>query len=264
MPDKMATGSTTEGQVTSSHRPRKRAPAWDGPWDQFKPLSPRDAVVETILNLIRNGDLRPGMRLPSEPQLSRMIGVSRSSVREASRTLEARGLLSIKRGQGTYVREVGGAVADSQMLLLLADHQALENLIEVRLVLEPLIVRLAAERATGEDIAAMRAAVAEMRRAPDHEAHRPPHLAFHEALAEATHNILLTKLWGLISLFLRDSPLAKGTIPPTRPNVHDEIFAAVETHNADAALAAMHEHIADMVRALELPPEKVFPEDAAG
>src|SRR5262245_45487180 len=83
----------------------ERRDSWNGKLGQFKQASPRDAVSESILALIRNGELKPGTRLPSEPQLIEMTGVSRSSVREAIRGLETMGLVEIRRGKGTYIRE---------------------------------------------------------------------------------------------------------------------------------------------------------------
>jgi GntR family transcriptional regulator, transcriptional repressor for pyruvate dehydrogenase complex len=236
-------------------KPRKgprRKDSWRGDLGQFKQASPRDAVSEAVLALIRNGELKPGTRLPSEPELIAMTGVSRSSVREAIRSLETMGLLEIRRGKGTYIREIDtGSVADAQMLLMLADRKVLENLIEVRITLEPLMARLAAERATAEDIAALRHAIDGMHHgAADIEEWRPPHLAFHQALAEASHNIILTKIWSLITMFLKDSPLVTGVTTPSLPNIHDDLFTAIINHDVERAEHVMADHIKDMQRAL--------------
>jgi GntR family transcriptional regulator, transcriptional repressor for pyruvate dehydrogenase complex len=236
-------------------KPRKgprRKDSWRGDLGQFKQASPRDAVSEAVLALIRNGELKPGTRLPSEPELIAMTGVSRSSVREAIRSLETMGLLEIRRGKGTYIREIDtGSVADAQMLLMLADRKVLENLIEVRITLEPLMARLAAERATAEDIAALRHAIDRMHHgAADIEEWRPPHLAFHQALAEASHNIILTKIWSLITMFLKDSPLVTGVTTPSLPNIHDDLFTAIINHDVERAEHVMADHIKDMQRAL--------------
>jgi GntR family transcriptional repressor for pyruvate dehydrogenase complex len=219
---------------------------------QVKQVSPRDAVSDAILGLIRSGDLKPGDRLPSEPQLIEMTGVSRSSVREAIRSLETMRLIEIRRGKGTYVREIeSDGITDAQMLLMLADRKVLEDLVEVRLTLEPLLATLAAERATEGDVAALREALDGMRHARSHDEWRPPHLAFHHALAEATHNILLSKIWSLITMFLKDSPLVTGTITASQPHVHDDLYEAVASRSARRAKAAMSEHIRDMARILK-------------
>lgn len=228
-----------------------RKGSWNGRLGQFKQASPRDAVSESILSLIRSGELKPGTRLPSEPQLIEMTGVSRSSVREAIRSLETMGLVEIRRGKGTYIREIDtGGMTDAQMLLMLADRKVLENLVEVRETLEPMMARLAAERATDEDIVALRHHLDGMSHARDHEAWRPHHLAFHQALAEATHNIILTKIWGLISIFLKDSPLVTGSTSPSMPQVHEALVDAIVAHDVERADAAMARHIQDMMRIL--------------
>jgi GntR family transcriptional repressor for pyruvate dehydrogenase complex len=234
-------------------RSRKRQEKWTGQLGQVKPqISPRDAVSEEVLRLIRSGELKPGARLPSEPQLIKMTGVSRSSVREAIRSLETMGLIEIRRGNGTYVREIDPSrQIDAQMLLMLADGKVLEDLVEVRLTLEPLMVKLAAERATEADIRALREALDGMHQAGTHDEWRPPHLAFHHALAAATHNVILTKIWGLVAMFLKDSPLVAGVITPSQPHAHDGLYEAIAARDVKAAEAAMAEHIQDMMRVLK-------------
>jgi DNA-binding FadR family transcriptional regulator len=92
---------------------------------------------------------------------------------------------------------------DAQLLLLLNDHSILENLIEVRRMIEPSIAALAAEHATEANIAALGHAVRAMNDAGSLEEWRPAHLAFHKALVDATHNVILMKIWGVIAVFLR-------------------------------------------------------------
>jgi GntR family transcriptional repressor for pyruvate dehydrogenase complex len=242
------------GTVTEIERP-KRGPKWEPPWQgdlgQFHRASPREAVSDAILELIRGGELRPGMRLPSEPQLVQMTGISRSSVREAVRSLQTMGLLEVRRGQGTFVREIDSeSVTDAQLLLLLDDHTVLENLIEVRCALEPVIAQVAAERANDDDVAALGEALHAMNSAQGMEEWRPAHLAFHKALVDATHNIILMKIWALVTIFLKDSPLVTGSLRVTMPHVHIDLYEAVEAHDGQKAAAAMAEHISDMKLAL--------------
>lgn len=242
-------GDDAAEMVPTSAAARKAA--WSTRLGQFKAASPRDAVSESILALIRSGELKPGARLPSEPQLIELTGISRSSVREAIRSLETMGLLEIRRGKGTYVRAIeSGAMADAQMLLMLADRRVLENLVEVRVLLEPLMARLAAERATDDDLAALRRHLGEMARVLALDAWRPAHLAFHQALAEATHNIILSKIWGLVAIFLKDSPLVTGGTEPTLPHIHETLYEAIAAHHPDDAEAAMIQHVNDMTRAV--------------
>lgn len=230
----------------------KRDQAWQGDLGQFRGASPRDAVSEAVLDLVRRGELKPGMRLPSEPQLAEMTGISRTSVREAVRGLQTIGILEIRRGQGTFIRDINASsVVDAQMLILLDNYQVLLDLVEVRGNIEPLIAQLAAERATEDDVAALQDALAEMIAAGDGEGWRPAHLAFHSALANATQNVILIKIWGLIVLFLRDSPLVTGRHSDFDAEVHRAIIDGIANHDPEAAVAAMNRHVADMQSAVK-------------
>jgi GntR family transcriptional repressor for pyruvate dehydrogenase complex len=176
-----------------------------------------------------------------------MTGVSRASVREAVRSLQAMGLIEVRRGQGTFVREIDSdSVGDAQLLLLLNDHTILESLIEARRTIEPAIVQFATERATDDDLAAMERALVAMDAAESLDEWRPAHLAFHQALVEATHNVIFMKFWGLITVFLKDSPLVTGSFLPQLPRVHVDIYEAIKARDGEKAGASMRKHIADM------------------
>jgi GntR family transcriptional repressor for pyruvate dehydrogenase complex len=232
-------------------RRRGKSTAWSGQQlTRVRSVSPREAVSEQILGLIRSGVLRPGDRLPSEQELMAMTSVSRPSVREAIRSLASLRLVEIRRGKGTFVQEIAAdGLTEGQVVLMLADRRALEDLVEVRQALEPLVARLAAERADDEDARALDEAIQGMRGAPDHEAWRVAHLDFHRLLARATHNVILAKMWALIQTFLKDSPMVTGT--PSRPQVHDELYAAIAAHDPDRAAMAMDRHLTDMRRIVE-------------
>jgi len=232
------------GPESSDAKPKrgpKRMDPWQGNLGQFRGASPREAVTEAILDLVRRGELKPGMRLPSEPQLAEMSGISRTSVREAVRGLQSIGILEIRRGQGTFVSDISASsVIDAQMVMLLESRRALLDLTEVRKGIEPLIARLAAERAEESDVSALRLALSEMVASDDDRVRwRDAHLEFHSSLAGATQNVILMKVWGLIVLFLRDSPLVTTSHPANDGAIHQAILDAIESRDAEAAMAAM-------------------------
>lgn len=211
----------------------------------------RQAVVEQLLSLLRSGAYGPGDRLPPEPELMRLTGVGRSTIREAIRGLASMQLVEVQPGRGTFVSSGSSqSLDDPKMLLLLSDRQAVVDLIEARTLIEPHIARLAAERATTEDVDAIRAALADQGRASDHAAWREAHLTFHEALARATHNLVLTRMWASIATFLRNSPLISPAQPSTWDSVgralHERIYETIAARDVAAAVAAMDEHVADM------------------
>ena len=110
-------------------------------------------VVRQIRNLIDEGTLKPGDRLPSERELAEQLQVSRSSLREAMRTLELQGLVVSRPGAGTFVsNDTNGSVADALTAYLADGKDALKDVFEMRHILEPQMAALAAGRATPEDL----------------------------------------------------------------------------------------------------------------
>src|SRR5574341_2360720 len=110
-----------------------------------------EEVAARIRRLIADGRLRPGDKLPPERELAVMLGVSRTSVRDAIRTLEVAGLLEPRQGEGTVVRELSpdNLVAPIASALM-SRRDLLADLMEFRRMIEPPTAREAAERATPE------------------------------------------------------------------------------------------------------------------
>ena len=134
---------------------------------QFEPLARRTFVadaIRTIKDMILDGRLAPGQRLPSERALSEALEISRPTVREAIRSLQAMHILESRHGAGTFVASlsVEELLAPLQFVLSLADG-GLEHLFEVRLLLEPGAAALAAERATPDAGAELRDCAARCR-----------------------------------------------------------------------------------------------------
>ena len=149
-------------------------------------------IVLQFHAMIRQGKLSHGDRLASERDLAAQFKVSRSSVREAIRSLELQGLVISKRGSGTFINTEN---ADSVLALVAASlntgGEALRDIFEMRRVLEPAIAALAAERATEEDVGQMSAILEEQQRQIDSgETGVEADTAFHFALAAATQNVL--------------------------------------------------------------------------
>jgi len=154
-----------------------------------------ELILDEITRLITEGILKPGDRLPSESELAERFGVGRSSLREAMRALQLLGIIEVIQGKGTFLRQ-------TYVLPLASDWTRISRMglisqvMEARQIIEVAIAQLAAERATEEDIAAMRAAI---RRAE--QAHGDPMISgeasveFHLALAEATHNEVLALMY---------------------------------------------------------------------
>ncbi len=118
----------------------------------FQPIKTKkiwEEIVEQLKTMITNGELEPGDKLPSERDMSESMGVSRASVREALITLEAIGILEIKPGEGTFVRQTSDAETFAPLAMVLAlERNPGAQMMEVRRVLETEMAALAAERAS--------------------------------------------------------------------------------------------------------------------
>lgn len=211
-----------------------------------------EIIVEQIRLLMRQGQLKPGDRLPPERDLCERFGVSRVTVREALRMLESAGLVEIRVGArgGAFVtapssNRVGEGLAD---LLTLSVISA-ADVTEVRMVLEVGIVPLVCERATEDDLAKLdkiceRSEVA----LRDGVYTMDMSLEFHTAVAQATHNpaleMLVESFRGPILMSLEEAREVAPEMGGLGTKEHERFVEAVRSRDADAAARIMREHLA--------------------
>ncbi len=208
-----------------------------------------EQIVQQIEESVLNGSLKPGDQLPAERDLAQRLGVSRTAVREAVKTLREKGLVEAYSGRGTFVTN-GTSQAARQSFDLMVKIGQQENsphLAELRLILEPGIAALAAERVKEEDLAAMREAVAVMDRSQKHpEAYIEADLDFHLALAEAVANPLILSLIDSIVGLLREQRIRIFNVEggPQRGQFHHKrILEAMEHRDPEMARCAMRAHL---------------------
>jgi GntR family transcriptional repressor for pyruvate dehydrogenase complex len=205
-------------------------------------------AVEILTNLITSGRLGPGAALPSEAQLCRELNISRSTVREALRTLETRGLIVSRHGVGAIVIDRTSQVA-AQSILLMLKHKGVgpSDMLEARLLLECHVAALAAERASDDDLALIASAIDAMRHQPrSAEDNVQLDFDFHLRVAEASHNLVLMTLVDAIRDLLFQTIAATHAIDPrieSRVEVHSQILRAIESRDPDGASAAMRKHL---------------------
>ncbi|MGC8877613.1 MAG: FadR/GntR family transcriptional regulator [Anaerolineae bacterium] len=207
-----------------------------------------DRVVDQIQRLILDGHLRVGTRLPSEMELAAQLGVSRTVIREAVRILTAKGLLETRPGVGSIVRQMTrDQVVEPLGHLLRAHNVTLDDLHEVRGILEVEIAGLAARQADAEDIAKLRQAMEAMTRATnDAEALAAHDAEFHRALAQATHNPLLVILLDSIRDLMQEVRLRVSSYPDIVEVIipdHYRVLDCVVAGDEEGARRAMREHI---------------------
>jgi GntR family transcriptional repressor for pyruvate dehydrogenase complex len=206
-----------------------------------------DKVADMMLETILSDRLNVGDRLPSERELGEQFGVSRTVVREAVRALVTKGVIDVRSGSGLRVAAVdANAVSESMSLFLRGGTLDFEKVHEVRTVLEVHLAGLAAERATDEDVAQLRAIHERMQRqATDVEAAARDDLEFHRGIARATHNelfLLLMDSIGSSLIDIRRENLGSGSAPMTLSQ-HEAILELIAEHDAAAARTAMQAHL---------------------
>src|ERR1700722_18226469 len=208
-----------------------------------------EQIVQQIEDSVLKGTLKPGDQLPAERELAQQLGVSRTAVREAVKTLREKGLVEAYSGRGTFITDGTSQAARQSfdLMITLGQAEGSSHLAELRLILEPGIAALAAVRAKEEDITAMREAVGVMERTQkDPEAYIEADLDFHLALAEAVANPLILSLIDSIVGLLREQRIKIFNVEggPQRGQVHHKrILDAMERRDAEMARSAMLSHL---------------------
>ena len=207
-----------------------------------------DAVTQYIRGRIERGEFKPGDRLPPERELAARIGVSRPTVRTALRSLATMGVLQSRQGAGTFITDGPPALASEPLGLLAALHGlSRDGLFEARLVLEVGSSALAADRASGDDLAAMSEEVTGMFASVDEPLSFLRHdVRFHGAVAAASRNPVLGVLIDMLaSLFYeqRSETIQRATDLRETAEAHRRIYQAIRARDREAAIAAMTLHL---------------------
>ena len=213
--------------------------------DNKKLLSQETA--ERIVDYIREVPLNPGDQIPNELELSKKLLVARSTVREAVKILISKNILYIRRGVGTFVSDKPGFIDDPWGLrFMLSDVEIAVQLLELRIIIEPEMARLAAERATAEEIETLKECC---NRTEDKifsgEDHSNEDMQFHLAIANASHNTVAASI--LRQVFAQSIPLqtslSRNSLLKETIETHTLITESIEAHNGEAAFRNMKNHL---------------------
>lgn len=223
-------------------------------------------VVEAIKDSIINGQFAIGKKLPAEAKLCEMLHVSRSSIREAMRVLQAEGYIELKAGCGAVVEDNQSHDYDTVRKWFIESAPKLEDFSEIREALETLSVRLAAQRGTEPEQnelyrihqefieAAHKNNVVQMADSDE---------AFHTQIVTMAHNSLLTKLNTLLITELKKYRVMAISVKKTSENTireHERIYDSLKIREERVAVSAMLEHLAmstaEMKQILESPEVK--------
>lgn len=223
----------------------------------------RRPLVEQVINglgeRLAGGEFGLGEKLPPEAELMAQFGVGRSTLREAVKVLAHLGVLDVRQGDGTYVRDTLG---ETEPISVRLRRARLREVYEVRRLLEVEANGLAAQRRDGDDLARMRAALDReeaFEERGDEDGRREAAVDFHLALADASKNAVLADLYRTFAVVLREASedeMASAAIADAcgadahAECVHEELFEKVAAQDADGVRAMTGEMLARVERSL--------------
>lgn len=208
-----------------------------------------DRVRALLEQQILSGELETGHILPPEPELCELLGVSRTVLRDAVRALVAKGLLTVRQGRGTVVTEPSDeAFATAMVALLSRSSVTVGDVMEARIHIETMLVRLAAEAGTQEDWLLLEEAEQSLIAAidaSDYTAAHQAHAAFHAGILHATHQPALALMLNpmtKIALMTGTASVRHGTTEDWDLKAHRVILEALQAGDPEAAETAMRDH----------------------
>lgn len=222
-------------------------------YKKIKPKKIYEEVAEAIYEMIRSGQLKPGDKLDSVQQLAVNFQVGRSAIREALTSLRAMGLIDIKQGEGTYIKEFESEqITFPLSTAILMNKDDIAQLLEVRKILECGTAAAAAKNRTSQHLTMMESALEEMKGANgDEELGEKADLQFHLALAEASRNPLLMSLMNHVSILMGETMketrkvwlFSKQTTLECLYDEHKAIFEAIKNQDEEKARNFMLVHL---------------------
>jgi GntR family transcriptional repressor for pyruvate dehydrogenase complex len=220
-------------------------------------------IARQIRNLIRDGTLKVGDKLPPERTLVEQFGASRASIREALSALEMLGLIDCRGGQGNYIRADGseGTIDGELLKTLLQDHDPFE-IFEARLELEPNLAALTAERATDEEREKLKAIVERLKaigvqirtggfKEADIEEYMEEDRKYHLEIGRCAHNNVLFTVFSGVNLMMQETHWkgmkSKGLADEANIRAyaleHDAILRAILGRNPKEAQREVKKHL---------------------
>jgi len=219
----------------------------------LKPLKRTDVtqlVVDRLRTLLEQGVLRPGSKLPPEPEMSKLLGISRPSLRQAYKALSLLGILRAVPGDGTYISDSTSDILSVPLtFLMLMKRIGLNEIFEFRMMLEASLAQLAASRASDEEIQEMTAEIDSMAqglRDGDSDRYRTSEYAFHNSIAKAAHNHLLLEVIHIVGGILWEARRALHNLVTDLDDdlaQHRAILDGVAQHDPQEAASAMRRHL---------------------
>jgi GntR family transcriptional repressor for pyruvate dehydrogenase complex len=231
---------------------------------RFKTVDPErhgttaEEIALQLRGMIQRGELRPGDRLPPERDLAKILGVSRPTLRAGISSLAAIGIIRSRPGAGTFMVEAEDSPSlDSGPLRMMASLHGFTSaeMFEARRSLEMAIAGLAAERATGEQLAAMAEEITEMYASLDEPEQFLAHdMRFHQTVAAASGNRILTSLMNMVATILfevRRKTVNRAKDLKESAEMHRNVYRAIRDRDPDRARNEMRDHLVRAQKAQE-------------
>lgn len=213
---------------------------------QQKGQSLAQQVASKMEEFIKEQRYKAGDKLPNEFELATELNVGRGTIREAIKLLAARNVVIIQRGKGTFVSENPGLTEDPLGLSFITDKKRLSHdLMDVRVMIEPEIAKLAAEHATPAEVEEMEAICLVIEKLiHENKNHEEKDIQLHSAIAKASKNVVVPSLIPIIqtaiSLFIN---LTNRSLKEETIETHRQIVEAIKIKDGEAAKKAMQRHL---------------------
>lgn len=215
-----------------------------------------ELVVQRILDLIKNGQLTPGEKLPSERDLSGILDVSRPTVREALRALSILGVLEIRHGGGVFVTSLEASELLNPLDFFVSlNAQNMAELFDARIEYEPMIAALAAKKISTTDLDYLQELLDAQMADPDNaDTFHNTDVEFHKTLLDASGNVFLSRIGKMLQVlgdqarraFQKEVQVRHQSIAD-----HQVIMAALHARDPNAAKIAMRQHMINVRNALK-------------
>jgi GntR family transcriptional repressor for pyruvate dehydrogenase complex len=231
---------------------------------RFKPIasvSRVDEVAAQLRKYVEKGHLAPGARLPGENELAEQLQISRNVLREAIKRLESIGLLTVRRGLGTFVGDRGTLSTTAKLVrsAMAISPKDVVKVAELRRAIECEAVRTAATKATPEDLAELRLRYDKATKSGDQTESMEYDFKFHLKIVEIADNDLMRNVMEVIQEFIYASiyrTSASNIGVPAAGDLHVDILEAIGAHDPERAEKAMRKHMDVMLTRLSLAVKK--------
>lgn len=220
----------------------------------FKPIKNTriyEQIIEQIQNMIIDGRLKQGDKLPSERDLAESLQVSRPSVREALRALEIIGITEVRQGEGSFVKvNFDKSLFEPLSVVFMLSRGKSKDVLELRSILEIETVALAAKRITKEELKELEEVIIQMRTTEEETTNVAVDKFFHYRIAQASGNVLIVTILNAISSLIdtfikeaRGKMVNNKNYKKTLLEQHENIYLAIKDRDSQRASLEMKKHL---------------------